>query len=214
MIVKRMGLVSSRPFDRLLRIVCRYLRMEKDASVSVEFALMAIPFFGLIFCIIEIGVVLLIGVTVENTTQQISRLIKTGQLQAYNLQSAADFRARVLCPSSGKPLLPAYMSCSRLSIDIRPSNTLNNADLTDDFYQSTSTQHFCLGGSQSIIVVRLAYAFPSLLPVLAIISNGSIAQSKTGLVNDVPGYPGWNHMLFDATAFQNENFGSGSTSCT
>ena len=191
------------------RLLARF-RSDIRASAAIEFAMLSIPFVGLIFCIIELGVVLLLGTTVENTTQQIARLIKTGQLQQYNIQSVDDFRSKLLCPATGRPLLPSYLPCGRLTIDVRTSDTLNNADLGDDIYKGASSAKFCLGGPQSVVVVRLAFALPAILPVLAIMSSGTITQSRTGLVNDVPQYPGWNHMLFYSAAFQNENYGSSS----
>ncbi len=203
-----------RPSHLVQKCACLLGRFRSDAraSAAIEFAMLAVPFLGVLCCIIELGVTLLLGMVVENTTQQIARLIKTGQLQQYNIQSVADFRSKLLCPSTGAPLLPVYLSCGRLAIDVRTSDAINDANLGDDIYKAPASAKFCLGSPQSIVVVRLAYALPAMLPVLAIMSNGALAQSRTGLVNDVPDHPGWNHLLFHSAAFQNETYDASSTS--
>jgi len=188
------------------------LKQNVNGSLSIEFALISVPFLGLLCTIIETGLILMLGMGLDNTTQNIARLIKTGQLRQFNVTSADDFRSRVLCPASGSALLPAYLNCNRLTVDIRTAASLSSADLTNDFYKGGTS--FCLGAPQSIVIVRLAYAFPALLPVLVVVSNGS-GVSTAGLVNDVPSYPGWNHLLFNAAAFQNEAYAnSAAVSCS
>ena len=191
----------------------RRFRADVRASTAVEFAMICVPFFGLIFCIIELGIVLLVGTAVESTTQQIARLIKTGQLQQANIMTASDFRTKLLCPSSGQSLLPTYLTCGRLIFDVRILNPQAAADLNDDIYASGANLKFCPGGSQSIVIVRIAYAFPAILPMLAMLPSGSVIQSRAGLVNNVANYAGWNHMIFKVAAFENENFGGAVTAC-
>jgi hypothetical protein len=104
--------------------------------------------------------------------------------------------------------------CSRLSVDVRTADMLSDADLADDFYKSGANGKFCVGNPHSIVVVRLAYAFPAILPMLAVFSNGSVGQSRTGLVNDVPNLAGWNHMVYKAIAFENEGYQSSGATCS
>ena len=187
---------------------------DERAATAVEFAIVSVPFLALVFCIIELGVVLLLGTAVEATTQRIARLIKTGQLQQYNIQGMDEFRSKLLCPSNGTALLPPYLVCSRVTVDIRTTDALSDAGLSRDIYKTPSAAEYCLGGPQSIVVVRVAYAFPAILPLIAIATNGSFAQSRVGLVNDVPNVLGWNHILFKAAAFQNEAYSGSSAGCS
>ena len=192
----------------------RRLSADEGAVTSIEFAIVFIPFIAVAFCVLELGVTLLFGLAIESTTQQIARLIKTGQLQKYNIQSAGDFRSKLLCPSGGTALLPAYLVCSFVTVDVRTTDALGDANLGDDIYRSPSSVKFCLGGPASVVVVRVAYAFPAILPVLAVAANGSLSQSRIGLVNDVPNAKGWYHILFKTAAFQNESYGGTYTTCS
>ena len=190
------------------------LWVDEKATFSVEFALMIIPLLSLLFCIIEQGVVFLLGNTVEATTAQITRLIKTGQLQQQNIQTVADFRSKLLCPSAGGGLLPSFLDCNRMAVDVRTSQALNTADLTDEIYQQGFAAKFCLGQPGSIVVVRMAYSFPAILPLLVVVTGGGVATNRVGLVNDVPNYTGWNHMIFKTAAFQNEAYGGSAQTCS
>ena len=201
---------------RQRRLLTRALALPSDerGSLAVEFALLSVPFMGLLFCILELGVVFLLGNAVEAMTTQIARQIKTGQLQQQNIQTVADFRSKLLCPSGGNGLLPSYLSCDRVAVDIRTSDALSDADLTDEIYQQGFAAKFCLGQPGSIVIVRVAYSFPAILPFLAIATGGGITAVRAGLVNDVPNYPGWNHMIFKTSGFQNEAYGGLAQTCS
>lgn len=194
------GKCLSRPF---LRALSR-LRGNETASSTIEFAILGVPFLAVLMSVLETGIVLWFSSSLDHTTQRIARLIKTGQVQAANIQSEADFRSRLLCPASGGGILPGYFACGRLIIDVRIAPGPGGADLSRDFYNNPAARQFCLGSAGSLIVVRVGYAFPAILPILAILANGSIVQSRAGLVDDVPEAPGWNHLLFSTAIFQNE----------
>ena len=204
-------LVGLRP-ARIENGACVGLLKDDRATTAIEFALLAVPFIGLLFAIIETAIVLMLGLANENATQVIARLVKTGQVQQAGIRTASDFRTKLLCPSSGPRILPSYMDCNRLIIDVRTASALSSADLTNDFYRSSSSQQFCLGGPQSIVIVRTVYTYPSLLPQIVVLAGNGVGVSRTGLANDVPNFPGWNHLLFSAIAFENEAYG-GSAAC-
>lgn len=187
---------------------------EIKGSVTVEFALIAVPLLGLLFAILETVVVSLLGVGVQQTTVKIARLVKTGIIQQYRIQSADDFRSRVLCPAQGPSALPPYLSCDKVIFDIRTADSMLTADMSRDFYKNPAHRKFCLGQGNSVVIVRIAYVFPSILPLLATLGGGGISQVRTGLVNDVPDQPGWNHLILDATAFQNEGGGGDTPACS
>lgn len=205
------GLRSTLP-NNAASAIRRFWR-ERHAVVAVEVALLAVPMIGLVFAILETALVMLLSISLENTTQQMARMIKTGQAQQAGIQSASDFRSKLLCPAFGARNLPVYISCSSLLIDARTSQSLSQSDVSNDFYQTSGASSFCLGGPQSIVVLRVAYVFPSFLPIRAIFSSGTVGVNRAGLVNNVPGFVGWYHLIFTAAAFQNENY-SGTASCT
>lgn len=69
---------------RLLRPFIRrrgFARDEKGAT-AIEFALLALPFFTLIYAILEISIVFLAGQILDSAVQDASRQIRTGQALA------------------------------------------------------------------------------------------------------------------------------------
>jgi Flp pilus assembly protein TadG len=182
-------------------------------AVSVEFALVAIPLFGLIFAILETGLVLLFGLTIDNAAQDLARIIQTGQPQQAGVSSIDDLKSKFVCSPSGG-LLPALIDCNRLFIDVRTATSFASADTSDSFYQYPV--EYCPGSSNSIVVVRIAYAMPVFLPFLIGLNNSLFTSGTAGLVDNFPGFSGWNHLIADAAVFQNESFSTagGSTSST
>ena len=59
-----------------------------DGFTAVEFAMVIGPFLALLFAIMEVALVYFATFSLENATEQASRLIRTGQAQGF---SAADF---------------------------------------------------------------------------------------------------------------------------
>src|SRR5947209_3403732 len=87
--------------DRL-RAGCRKLFgrfFKSDAgATAVEFALVAFPFFYVLGCICETGLMLFTEYVLQNSVQDAARLVRTGQVTASDgtlLISAADFKTDV-----------------------------------------------------------------------------------------------------------------------
>ena len=82
-------------FRRLVpsRLALRFIR-QQDGSVAVEFSLVAIPFLGLTFAILETALVFFAGQTLETAVTDSARLIMTGQAQDKSW-TKEDFKAEV-----------------------------------------------------------------------------------------------------------------------
>lgn len=72
----------------------RAFARDDDAAVAVEFAVLALPFFTIIFAILETAIVFLAGQIFETAVQDSSRLIRTGQAQMADYD-AAQYRAAI-----------------------------------------------------------------------------------------------------------------------
>ena len=59
-----------------------------EACAAVEFGLVALPFFALLFAIIQIGLVFFAGQALEGAVATASRMIRTGQAQQQNFDAA------------------------------------------------------------------------------------------------------------------------------
>jgi Flp pilus assembly protein TadG len=77
-------------------------RANKRGAVAIEFALIALPFFLMMFAIIEISLSFAAQEVMANATDDVSRQLRTGQLKATNVSGTK--LKTVIC---GKLLMPA-----------------------------------------------------------------------------------------------------------
>ncbi len=78
---------------KFIRILRRF-RSSQRGSAAVEFAMVALPFFGMLFAIFEFALMFLAGQVLETVTQDTARLIFTNQAQAQNFK-ADDFKNKL-----------------------------------------------------------------------------------------------------------------------
>ena len=185
----------------------RFLRGREGTS-AVEFGLIAVPFLGLLLAILESGLVFLNSEGLEAAVQDAARNIMTGKAQAASISTAAQFVSTYLCPTTGQRVLPSFVDCSKLIVDVRPAASFSAANLTNTFYRNPATLSFCPGSPGTIIVVRVAYPMTAYLPLIAVTNTGSTQTITSGLVNDVPGNSGWKHLIVGTAVFQTEPFQS------
>ena len=69
---------------RKLKIRLIRVRRNENGAALLEFAIIAVPFLGLIFGMLEVGLIFWAGYELDNATLTASRLIKTGQAQKNN----------------------------------------------------------------------------------------------------------------------------------
>ena len=187
--------------------VLRRFAGERRGTSAVEFGLIAVPFLGLLLATLESGLVYLNSEGVEAAVQEAARNIMTGEAQAANISTANQFVSTYMCPATGPRILPSSVDCSKLIVDVRSATDFASADVSRAFYQNPSNITFCPGSPGSIIVVRVAYPMPEYLPLLGMV-GGVLTDIKTGLVNDVPGNPGWKHLIVGTAVFKTEPFQS------
>ena len=187
----------------LIANVRSFCRMH-DGSVAVEFTLVVTLLLGLLFAIVETGLTFLFGLSVENATQKLARMIQTGKVQQLGVSSLADLKDKVICPTGGVGLLPAFVDCSRLIVDLRSADAYG-ANPTIYFYRQAT--QYCPGAAGHVVVLRLAYGLPVFLPPLAL-GNAVFGPSTAGIIDDYPEAVGWTHLLEDAIAFQIEGSAS------
>lgn len=193
---------------RFLRPFARFRRDEGGAT-AVEFAMVSVPFLGLLFAIFETAFVFFTNEGLEAATSDAARYIMTGQAAAGNYTSATDFRDRVICnPTSPRVrILPSFIDCSQLIVDVSTagssgSTSFGSADLSKSYYTNPTTK-YCIGAAGDIVVVRVVYPMPVYLTVLTMSSLGSVSASTAGLTSY---NGGMKHMLMGTAAFRNEPY--------
>ncbi len=200
-----------RPGRRLASAVARTLRRfrgDRKGVSAVEFGLVSVPFLGLFCAIFETGFVYLNSVGLDAAVQTAARNILTGNTQTAGVNgtvtNAQQFRTTYLCPSTGEQVLPSFVKCANLIIDVRSATSYSGVDTTNDFYSNTANQQFCPGAPGTITIVRVAYPMPVFLPIVAKVT--SIFEVSAGLVNNVPNLAGTYHLLLATAVFQTEPF--------
>jgi Flp pilus assembly protein TadG len=172
---------------RLMSFLSRFRRNQKGAT-AIEFAIVALPFFTMLFAIIEHSMLYFGTQALDNAMMQTSRLIRTGQAQSQGL-SQAEFRDLVCAE------INFLMSCDdRLAIDVRVFNNFNGVDPESPLNEEgefADDLQFDPGNSGEIVLVRIFYSWPLLTPFF---SDG-LATMGDG-----------NRMLQASAAFRNEPF--------
>lgn len=179
-------------------------RRDERGVYIVEFALLAFPFFGLLFSLIEVAFATYVSTGLQAAVTEAARKVMTGEAQQQNYANSASFVSSLLCPTTGKRLMPSNVDCSKLIVDVRAAADFSTADMGRSFYKSTPT--FCLGRPGTIVVLRVIYPLGAVLPI-------SLYDQYVGLVNDVPNNAGWKHLLMGSAAFMTEPYSGNAPSC-
>lgn len=165
------------PLGRLFR---RW-RRERDGVAAIEFAFCALPFFILLFAIIETGIILTAGIVLDNAVQRVGRLVMTGQLhQGDKLPSKEEF-AELVCENITLPL-----TCDGLEIDLQTFNDFGSIDLSYD----KDNLHYTMGDGEEISVLRAFYEW----------------SWTTSLLHGLSDDPDGHVLLSSVAAFRNEPF--------
>ncbi len=140
----------------------RFLR-DCRGAVAMEFAIVSIPFFLLLFAILEMALMFFVGQVLDTATMSASRLIRTGE--AKHLPLSQDQFAAQICTG-----MVNLVDCkTRLYVDVQSYSSFGGYKPTsplDKDGKITST-HYTTGNPSEIIVVRSFYAWPVLFNLLA-----------------------------------------------
>jgi len=102
----------------------RWYLKNREGTAAIEFAILAIPFFMLLFAILELAVVFFINSTLNHAVSEAGRQIRVGSFQACGTQ--ASFKQLVCANMQG------LGNCEkRLRIDLVSGNTFNAITLPD-----------------------------------------------------------------------------------
>ncbi len=182
----RKGLVAR--LAALGRCARRFGR-DRTGATAIEFALIAIPFFALMFAILETALVFFAGQTMETAVAQAGRLIRTGQAQEANL-SADEFKDRIC------GFMANLFSCEeKLRVDVKTYANFAAIDLTsplDEEGNLIEDFDWEPGGGGDLVVVRAYYEWPIYANILG-------GRGMSNMANN-------SRLLGAVAAFRNEPF--------
>ena len=182
---------------RFARCLRGFLR-DRRGTYAIEFGLLALPFFGLVCGFMEVAFVSFTSEELQAAMSRAARQVMTGQAQLQTIATPQSFVSRLLCPTDGTRVLPSFMDCSKLILDVRLASNFASADMSNTFYRDA--QHkYCLGRPGDIVVARIVYPLDAIFPL-------STYNQYIGLNNDVPSAPGWKHILLSGVVFKTEPY--------
>jgi Flp pilus assembly protein TadG len=183
---------TSNPPAKTPSIFNRFKR-NKNGSVAVEFALISIPFFGLIFAIIETAMVFWCGQVLETAVAAVSRNVFTGtiatSLAAVPTGTSAQKFKTLICQE-----IPGLFDCAGLvQIDVQSFTSFQTVVLppiTNSGDINAAAFGYNAGTGGSIVVVRAAMGYPV----------------YTGFMNNNASLSGRRNLIVASAAFRNEPF--------
>ena len=143
----------------------RSFARDERGVTAIEFGILALPFFTIIFAIIETTMMFLAAQVLDSAVEDASRMIKTGRAQAsgYNL---TNFRS-LMC---GYTFGLFGTSCADVKIKVQKisnftSTTTSNTVQTCDYTGTktctwTVTEDFNAGNGRDVIQVFAYYRWP------------------------------------------------------
>ena len=164
-------------------------RKARGGATAVEFAMVALPFFFMMFAILELGRVFVLTSTLENAAMDAGRQIRTGHLQTTG-GTAATFKEAV-CERMG---IFAGDCESRLTVDVRVLPQFDDPDAPDPMAGGTFDEGdltFQPGTAEDIVLVRTWWRQALFTPFMA----EGLSRLNDG-----------NVVVTSATAFRNEPY--------
>lgn len=169
------------------------LLRNRDGSAAVEFAMVAFPFFLMLFAIIEVALILTIDAVLENAVIDTGRLVRTGQAAAMGM-TPEQFKSQIC----SRMTVFAGDCETRATIDVRVVTNFvispQDDPLSSGVFDPTVPLTYSNGAPNSWMLVRVWYKHPLI--------TGFLAQAVSRTTDGAA-------MLSAATAFKNEPPGGG-----
>jgi Flp pilus assembly protein TadG len=149
--------IAARAVRALPSSLLRRFVRQRQASSTVEFALVAAPFLALTFAIMETAMVFFASQTLETAAATAGRLVMTGQAQT-NGWSAAQFKQQVCNQIYG-----IFNCSSGVYIDVETYSSFSAVNLNAPISNgnlNTTSMGYNPGGPGDIVVLRLYYQYP------------------------------------------------------
>ncbi|VAV89020.1 Similar to TadZ/CpaE, associated with Flp pilus assembly [hydrothermal vent metagenome] len=176
-------------FRNVLSFAGKFRRAQKGAT-AVEFALIATPFFFLLFAMLEVAMVFFVSISMEHATMEVARTIRTGEAQQSG-QSSGGFLDAVCAEMS--PLVPCngnvYIDVRTFADfgDVNVNNPINNQELDNGNFTYNA------GNAGDIVIVRVFYVWKLNTPLI-----GTVFANLSGE----------RRLIATTSAFRNEPFGA------
>ena len=186
------------PKSRFARLLSKFRRSQSGAT-AVEFALVALPFFYVLGCICETGLMLFTEYVIQNSVQEAARMVRTGQVTSGDgtlLMSSDDFKNKICEQVSIIVDCNGYVSVYVNSASDFANLTTDMADPLNVGKKPDGSPYvvvFTPGGELQAATVIATYDWNFAFPFMEFLGNIS---------------SGGERRLYGLAIFRNEPFGS------
>lgn len=186
------AVLSRRPQGARRRAFAR----DERGTTAIEFGILALPFFMIVGATLETAVVFLSSQVLDSAVQDVSRLVRTGQIREMGINSTATFKAGV-CDR----LYGLFSNCSGLHVEVKVVTDFASATVSPpiDVAACTSDKTKCAwsrpesfspGQGSAIVVVQVYYKWPVVVGVggytLGNLSDGTRLIGGTAVLRNEP----------------------------
>lgn len=189
---------TQRAEEAALRLAKRF-KKEDDGATAVEFAFVALPFFALLFGIMELAIVFFVNSALVHSTAEAGRLIRVGNFQACG--GADEFKALVCGNMKGMANCWKNVRIDVVEGDsfktialpaIPPVQPRDNTQSGDAAIPQTANGVYNANASGDIMIIRSVLHYRlALPPLLTRLDNPAGSGART---------------MVATTAFRNEPF--------
>jgi Flp pilus assembly protein TadG len=197
-----------------LRQICSGARLrrgfaaDRAGTTAVEFAMIAVPFLGLIGAIFETGTVYFRTAQLQMATETASRAVLTHSTAAgltykqFVDQNVCTWKSQgVVKPGT----LSTMFDCDKIMVDVRNPSDWSSANTANDFFNSpnSGTSVIPMPAPGKIAIVRIAYP---MTVISGILGGGVFAGQTYGQIREGQTYynSAWTTMLMGIAAFRVE----------
>jgi Flp pilus assembly protein TadG len=140
-----------------------FARDERGVTV-IEFAILGLPFFTVIFAILETAMMFFASQVLDSAVEDASRMIRTGQAQSAGY-SISDFRT-LMCGYT----FNLFGDCSTIKIKVEVISSFSSAntnptvqDCTETTCDWTLTETYASGSGRDVVQVSAFHRWPLLV---------------------------------------------------
>jgi len=153
----------------MVKKIRSYFRQD-DASASLEFALLFIPYLLLTLGIIEISLMFTAGTLLEGATSSAGRLIRTGQIQQASVEDPEAMFRDALCDYA-----TVLINCNEVEVEVIQLDSFADAATNSPQFDEDGnfvSQGFTPGGSNDRVLIRIAYRYRVITPMVGTLLAG------------------------------------------
>lgn len=141
---------------------------KEDGTTAIEFSMLLVPYLLIALGIIEMSLMFTSASLVEGATHSAARMIRTGQLQQTSDDPAGDFRTAVC------DFADALVDCDDVTIEVQTLDSyVDYTAATFDADGNLVTSGFDAGGSDAKVLIRVAYRYSMMTPLVGPLLNGA-----------------------------------------